>query len=142
MNIIVNGLPGGRPLRASGLVAGAHACATQAGGGQGFGRAAGAHRGKAAGVPVVGLKLGNATGTLGVNVWKEHVRLIEGVRPGQVVQVIGTVELYKGARQLKLTAPPRVVASGGDPNDYSGLEAVGVGRGPLSRKPPQSGTLP
>ncbi|MBK7906073.1 MAG: HD domain-containing protein [Gemmatimonadetes bacterium] len=70
------------------------------------------------GDPFVVLKLGNATGTLGVNVWKEHVPLIEGVRPGQVVQVIGTVELYKGARQLKLTAPPRVVASGGDPNEF------------------------
>lgn len=64
-----------------------------------------------AGDPFVVLKLGNASGTLAVNVWKEHVPLIDGVRPGQVVQVIGTIELYKGARQLKLTAPPRVVAA-------------------------------
>jgi len=64
------------------------------------------------GDPFVVLKLGNATGTLAVNVWKEHVPLVAGVRPGQVVQVIGSIELYKGARQLKLTAPPRVVATG------------------------------
>ena len=71
------------------------------------------------GDPFVVLKLGNATGQLAVNVWKEHVPLIEGVRPGQVVQVIGTIELYKGARQLKLTAPPRVVATGGaDPDEF------------------------
>lgn len=71
------------------------------------------------GDPFVILKLGNATGVLAVNVWKEHVPLIEGVRPGQVVQVIGSIELYKGARQLKLTAPPRVVAtSGADPDEF------------------------
>ncbi len=71
------------------------------------------------GDPFVVLKLGNATGQLAVNVWKEHVPLIEGVRPGQVVQVIGTIELYKGARQLKLTAPPRVVPQGAaDPDEF------------------------
>jgi 3'-5' exoribonuclease len=64
------------------------------------------------GDPFVVLKLGNASGVLGVNIWKEHVPQVEGVRPGQVVQVIGTIELYKGARQLKLTVPPRVVAQG------------------------------
>lgn len=71
------------------------------------------------GDPFVILKLGNASGVLAVNVWKEHVPLVEGVRPGQVVQVIGQVELYKGARQLKLTAPPRVVAAGSaDPDEF------------------------
>lgn len=64
------------------------------------------------GDPFVILKLGNATGVLSVNVWKEQVPLIEGVRAGQIVQVIGHIELYKGARQLKLTVPPRVVAQG------------------------------
>lgn len=64
------------------------------------------------GDPFVVLKLGNASGVLGVNIWKEHVPQVEGVRPGHVVQVIGTIELYKGARQLKLTVPPRVVAQG------------------------------
>lgn len=63
------------------------------------------------GDPFVILKLGNATGVLSVNVWKEHVPVIEGVRPGQIVQVIGQMDTYKGARQLKLTAPPRVVAA-------------------------------
>ncbi len=62
------------------------------------------------GDPFVILKLGNATGALSVNVWKEFVPLVEGVRPGQVVQVIGTVESYRGAKQLKLTSAPRVVA--------------------------------
>jgi 3'-5' exoribonuclease len=62
------------------------------------------------GDPFVILKLGNATGQLTVNVWKEFVPLMEGVRPGQVVQVIGTVESYRGAKQLKLTTAPRVVA--------------------------------
>ncbi len=62
------------------------------------------------GDPFVVLRLGNATGQLSVNVWKEHVPLIEGVRSGQVVQVIGQIELFKGAKQLKLTSPPRVVS--------------------------------
>lgn len=71
------------------------------------------------GDPFVVLKLGNASGVLSANVWKEQVPIIEGVRPGQVVQVIGTIELYKGARQLKLTAPPRVVATGSaNPDEF------------------------
>jgi 3'-5' exoribonuclease len=70
-----------------------------------------------AGDPFVVLKLGNATGQLSVNIWKEHVPLVEGVRAGQIVQVIGQIELYKGARQLKLTVPPRVVAQGAANSD-------------------------
>lgn len=58
------------------------------------------------------LKLGNASGTISANVWKEMVPLVQGVLPGQVVQVIGLVEEYAGRRQLKLTAPPRVVPMG------------------------------
>jgi len=72
-----------------------------------------------AGDPFAVLKLGNATGTLAVNVWKEMIPAIEGVRAGQVVQVIGTIDLYKGARQLKLTVPPRVVAaSAANPEEF------------------------
>lgn len=64
------------------------------------------------GDPYVVFKLGNATGVLSVNIWKEHVPQVEGVRPGQIVQVIGEMDSFKGARQLKLTTPPRVVAAG------------------------------
>ena len=79
------------------------------------------------GDPFVILKLGNATGVLSVNVWKEHVPLIEGVRPGQIVQVIGQVDTYKGARQLKLTAPPRVVAtSAGNLDDFLPRVSVSI----------------
>lgn len=71
------------------------------------------------GDPFVILKLGNSTGTIAVNVWKEHVPQLEGVRPGQVVQVIGQMETYKGAKQLKLTAPPRAVPGGAaDPDEF------------------------
>jgi len=65
------------------------------------------------GDPFVALKLGNATGTIATNVWKEQVPAIQGVRPGQVVQVIGILEDYQGRRSLKLTAPPRIVPAGG-----------------------------
>lgn len=65
-----------------------------------------------AGDPYIVLKLGNASGTLGANVWKEMVPQVEGVQPGQVVQVIGLVEEFQGRRQLKLSVPPRVVPSG------------------------------
>lgn len=65
-----------------------------------------------AGDPYIVLKLGNATGVLSANVWKEQVPLVQGVRPGQVVQTIGVIEEYQGRRQLKLTAPPRVVPAG------------------------------
>lgn len=65
-----------------------------------------------AGDPYIVLKLGNATGVLSANVWKEQVPLVQGVRPGQVVQTIGVIEEYQGRRQLKFTAPPRVVPAG------------------------------
>lgn len=65
-----------------------------------------------AGDPFLVLKLGNATGVLSANVWKEMVPQVVAVKPGQVVQVIGVVEEYAGRRQLKLTAPPRVVPTG------------------------------
>ena len=63
------------------------------------------------GDPYAVVALGNATGQLAANVWKEQLPWIEGVRAGSIVQVIGTIELYQGRRQLKLTAPLRLVAS-------------------------------
>lgn len=63
------------------------------------------------GDPFVVLQLGNATGAISANVWKEDVPSIAGVKAGTVVQVIGSVENYQGRRQLKFTAPPRVVAA-------------------------------
>lgn len=64
------------------------------------------------GDPFVILKLGNASGMISANVWKEDVPAVQSVRPGQVVQVIATVESYQGRRQLKLTSTPRVVPLG------------------------------
>src|SRR3970040_1036896 len=57
------------------------------------------------------LQLGTAAGAISANVWKEQLPWIEGVRAGSVVQVIGAVEHYQGRRQLKLTAPLRVIAA-------------------------------
>jgi 3'-5' exoribonuclease len=76
-----------------------------------------ADRTTAAGDPFVILKLGNASGEITANVWKEHVPEIQGVRVGQIVQVLGSVEQYKGARQLKLSGPPRVVPKGAESLD-------------------------
>ena len=76
-----------------------------------------ADRTTAAGDPFVILKLGNASGEIGANVWKEHVPEILGVRAGQIVQVIGSIELFKGARQLKLTRAPLVVPKGAESLD-------------------------
>ena len=58
------------------------------------------------------LQLGNASGQISANVWKEDLPSIGGVKPGSVVQVIGTVKSYQGRRQLELSAPPRVVSAG------------------------------
>jgi len=62
------------------------------------------------GDPFAALSLGNASGSISANVWKEQLPLLEGVKTGSIVQVIGTVELFKGARQLKLSSV-RAVAS-------------------------------
>src|SRR5689334_17699170 len=64
------------------------------------------------GDPYAVVTVGNATGQISANVWKEQLPWIDGVKPGSVVQVIGTVELYQGKRQLKFTAPLRVVSNG------------------------------
>ncbi len=63
------------------------------------------------GDPFVVLQLGNASGAIAANVWKEDVPALAGVKAGTVVQVIGAVETYQGKRQLKLSAPPRIVAA-------------------------------
>ena len=63
------------------------------------------------GDPFAILQLGNATGAIQANVWKEQLPEIAGLKPGSIVQVIGTVETYQNKRQLKLTAPPRLVAA-------------------------------
>ncbi len=61
------------------------------------------------GDPFAALQMGNATGTIGANVWKEQLPLLDGVKSGSVVQVIGAIENYQGRRQIKLTSV-RVVA--------------------------------
>jgi 3'-5' exoribonuclease len=63
------------------------------------------------GDPFAILELGNSTGAIKANVWKEQLPDILGLKAGSIVQVIGTVETYQNKRQLKLTAAPRVVAS-------------------------------
>lgn len=64
------------------------------------------------GDPYAFVTLGNSTGSITTNVWKEQLPWVEGVRAGSVVQVIGTIEVYQGRRQLKLTAPLRLVPGG------------------------------
>lgn len=61
------------------------------------------------GDPYAVVTLGNSTGQLAANVWKEQLPWIDGVKAGSIVQVIGSIELYQGRRQLKLTAPLRIV---------------------------------
>lgn len=63
------------------------------------------------GDPFAVIQLGNASGAISANVWKEQLPDIAGVKAGNIVQVIGTIESYQGKRQLKLTAPPRVLAA-------------------------------
>lgn len=63
------------------------------------------------GDPFAVLQLGNASGQISANVWKEQLPFLEGVKAGSIVQVIGAVENYQGRSQLKITAPLRVVAA-------------------------------
>jgi 3'-5' exoribonuclease len=62
------------------------------------------------GDPFAVLQLGNASGQISANVWKEQLPFLEGVKAGSVVQVIGAVDTYQGRHQLKISAPLRVVA--------------------------------
>ena len=51
------------------------------------------------------LTLGNATGTIeSAPVWADKRTLVEGIRPRQVVRVIGQVGTYAGRRQLEITS--------------------------------------
>src|SRR3990172_7143813 len=61
------------------------------------------------GDPFAVLQLGNATGAISANVWKEQLPWIEGVRAGSVVQVIGAVEHYQGGRQLHVVEVGTIV---------------------------------
>ena len=63
------------------------------------------------GDPFAVLQLGNASGQISANVWKEQLPFLEGVKAGSIVQVIGAVESYQGRHQLKITAPLRVIAA-------------------------------
>jgi 3'-5' exoribonuclease len=59
----------------------------------------------------------NASGSIqSAPVWKDNAAWIEGVDRGRIVQVIGGVEVYgaTGARQLKISAPIRVVPTGSE----------------------------
>ena len=78
------------------------------------------------GDPFAVLLLGNASGQISANVWKEQLPWIEGVKVGSIVQAIGAVEAYQGRRQLKLTAPLRViVASAANLDEFLPRIAVG-----------------
>ena len=46
------------------------------------------------GDPFAVLQLGNASGQISANVWKEQLPFLEGVKAGSVVQVIGAVDTY------------------------------------------------
>jgi 3'-5' exoribonuclease len=85
------------------------------------------------GDPFTVLSLGNATGQLATNVWSQNLPSIEGVTVGMLVQVIGTIEDFKGKRQLKLTAPVRVVADAA-PNIDEFLPSISASRESLWRR--------
>ena len=70
------------------------------------------------GDPFAALSLGNATGAISSNVWKEQLPQLEGVKTGSIVQVIGAVESYQGRRQLKLTSLRVVSASAANLDDF------------------------
>jgi len=65
---------------------------------------------QANGDPFVLLTLGNASGRLGTSpVWSNQLEWAAGAERGKVVQVIGEIALFHGKRQLRLTAPLRVL---------------------------------
>ncbi len=66
------------------------------------------------GKPFVTLTLGNRTGSLDVApTWQEKLDWVEGVVPGKLVQVLGTVTSYKDKRQLDLSGPLRLLPMDG-----------------------------
>ena len=53
------------------------------------------------GKPFVSLSVGNRSGSLDVvPIWQERLEWVEGVQPGKLVQVLGSITLYKEKRQL------------------------------------------
>lgn len=61
----------------------------------------------------VTLTFGNATGRIAsAPFWSAEAALVEGIRKGHVVQVIGEVQEYRGRRQLHVTAPLRLLPEG------------------------------
>jgi 3'-5' exoribonuclease len=65
---------------------------------------------QANGDPFLLLTLGNATGRLGTApLWSNQLDWASGAEKGKVVQVIGEVAAFHGKRQLRLTAPLRVL---------------------------------
>ena len=59
------------------------------------------------------LTFGNATGRLpSAPFFDKDLWFVEGVRRGHVVQVIGEVAEYRGRRQLRVTAPLRLLPAG------------------------------
>jgi 3'-5' exoribonuclease len=61
------------------------------------------------GKPFAFLRVGNASGDLGVFVWEEHLDRIQGVTAGSLAQFIGEVESRDGKLQLRLSGPPSVI---------------------------------
>lgn len=62
------------------------------------------------GDPFVLLTLGNATGRLGTApIWNNQLDWAAGADMGKVVQAIGEVAVFHGKRQVRLTAPLRVI---------------------------------
>lgn len=59
------------------------------------------------------LTLGNASGRITTApFWEEDRPLVEGIRRGHAVQVIGEVQEYRGRPQLRVTAPLRLLPEG------------------------------
>src|SRR5712692_772998 len=56
------------------------------------------------------LTFGNASGRIAsAPFWAPDRPLVEGIRQGHVVQVIGEIAEFRGQRQLKVTAPLRLI---------------------------------
>ena len=65
---------------------------------------------QASGEPFVVLAVGNTSGRLPTApVWANQLDWVAGADPGRIVQVIGEVGIFRGKRQLRLTAPLRVL---------------------------------
>lgn len=64
----------------------------------------------ATGDPFVVLTLGNASGRIATApVWANQMEWVAGAEKGRVVQIIGEIAAFRGRRQLRLTASPRVL---------------------------------